>query len=156
MVELEKVSKENISAYRRYEEAFQDDLKSYQSRIYPNKSCDILHWYHIKTNNDCIGSIWLEQNTNEDFAVLGIFIADRKYRNKGIGSQAIEKIKEICLPFMLVDKILLRVRAENIRAIACYKKCGFIEDKRYSKHNGIKVIEMVYHHLPQRKQLRLE
>ena len=82
MVELEKVSKENISAYRRYEEAFQDDLKSYQSRIYPNKSCDILHWYHIKTNNDCIGSIWLEQNTNEDvvFSHQGVSQQRKSYQ----------------------------------------------------------------------------
>ena len=156
MIELEKINEGNISFYEEYQKAFETDLNKYQSRIYPNKSCDILHWYHIKAQSRHIGAIWLEQKSEENFAVLGIFIADEKYRNKGIGSLAIEKIKEAFMPFMTVDKILLHVRAENIRAVNCYKKCGFIEERKYTKPNGTKVIEMVYHHLPQRKRMRLE
>ena len=43
-----------------------------------------------------IGAIWLEKNDSEDFAVLGIFIANELHRNKGIGKAAIEQIIKIC------------------------------------------------------------
>lgn len=143
MFELEQVSNENLSYYSGYEEAFDSDLKQYQSRIHPTNDAQILRWYHIKADNKYIGAIWLEKASSDEFAVLGIFIADKDFRNKGIGPKAIDKIIKNDFPYMHTNKILLRVRAENERAIKCYKKSGFIEIQRYEK-NGLNVIEMVY------------
>lgn len=143
MFELEQVSNENLSYYSGYEEAFDRDLKQYQSRIYPIKETQHLRWYHIKTDDKYIGAIWLEKALSDDFAVLGIFIADKEFRNKGIGTQAISEIIKNDLPYMQTNKILLRVRAENERAIKCYSKVGFIETRRYEK-DGLNVIEMMY------------
>ncbi len=143
MFELEQVCNENLSHYNDYEKAFETDLKQYQSRIYPYENTDILRWYHIKADKNYIGAIWLEKNTNEDFAVLGIFIADALYRNKGIGKSAIEQIIKTDLQYMCTNKILLRVREENERAIKCYKSVGFIENRRYKK-DTLSVIEMIY------------
>ena len=143
MFELEQVCNENLSYYSRYEEIFESDLKQYQSRIYPTKDAQYLRWYHIKTDDKCIGAIWLEKALSDDFAVLGIFIADKDYRNKGIGARVIQEIIKNDLPHMHTNKILLRVRAENERAIKCYNKVGFIESRRYEK-NGLNVIEMMY------------
>ena len=143
MFELEQVCNENLSYYNEYEKAFETDLKQYQSRIYLSENTEVLCWYHIKTNEKYIGAIWLEKNPTEDFAVLGIFIADELYRNKGIGKAAIEQIIKTDLQYMHTNKILLRVREENERAIRCYKSVGFKENRKYRK-NQLNVIEMIY------------
>jgi len=44
---------------------------------------------------------------------------------------------------MHTNKILLRVREENERAIRCYKSVGFKENRKYEKGN-LNVIEMIY------------
>ena len=146
MFVLEQVRNENLLYYSGYEEAFDTDLKQYQSRIYPTKDAQCFRWYHIKTDDKYIGAIWLEKTSTDDFAVLGIFIADKDYRNKGIGARVIEEIIKNDLPHMHTNKILLRVRAENERAIKCYNKVGFIESRRYEK-DGLNVIEMMYEDL---------
>ena len=143
MFELEQICNENMSHYSEYEKAFETDLKQYQSRIYPSESVEVLRWYHIKTDNKYIGATWLEKDANDDFAVLGVFIADELYRNKGIGKAAIEQIIKTDLQYMNTNKILLRVREENERAIRCYKSVGFIENSRYRK-GSLNVIEMIY------------
>lgn len=143
MFELEQVCNENLVHYNEYEKTYETDLKQYQSRIYPSESAEILHWYHIKADGKYIGAIWLEKNPDEDFAVLGIFIADDIYRNKGIGKSAIEQIIKTDLQYMHTNKIFLRVREENERAIRCYKSVGFKENKRYPK-GSLNVIEMIY------------
>lgn len=143
MFELEQVCNENLSYYDGYEEAFEIDLKQYQSRIHPIKDAQYLRWYHIKVEDEYIGAIWLEKSLTDDYAVLGLFIADEEFRNKGIGTKAIDKVIKNDLPYMHTNKILLRVRAENERAIKCYSKAGFTENRRYEK-NGLNVVEMIY------------
>lgn len=143
MFELEQVCNENLSYYNEYEKVFETDLKQYQSRIYPSENAAVLCWYHIKTDKKYIGAIWLEKDANDDFAVLGVFIADVLCRNKGIGKAAIEQIIKTDLQYMYTNKILLRVREKNERAIRCYKSVGFKENRRYRK-NDLNVIEMIY------------
>lgn len=143
MFELEQVCNENLSYYSRYKEIFESDLKQYQSRIYPIKDAQYLRWYHIKVENKYIGAIWLEKTSTDDFAVLGVFIADNDFRNRGIGTQAIRKIIKNDLQYMHTNKIRLRVRAENERAIKCYDKIGFSGIRRCEKA-GLNVIEMMY------------
>lgn len=140
---LEQVCNNNLQYYNEYEKVFETDLKQYQSRIHPSENAGILRWYHIKVDEKYIGAIWLEKNSDEDFAVLGIFIADKLYRNKGIGKAAIEQIIKTDLQHMHTNKILLRVREENKRAIRCYKSVGFKENRRFRK-NDLNIIEMMY------------
>ncbi len=141
MLELEEICKSNLYQYKKYENAYETDLKEYQSRIYPSETAEKLCWYHIKYDNNYIGAVWLEKEAENDFAVLGIFIADKAYRNKGIGAKAIQQILKNDLPIIGTDKVILHVRESNKRAIACYKKIGFSQTKRYMKNN-ISVIEM--------------
>ena len=143
MFELEQVCNENISYYSEYEKAFETDLKQYQSRIFPSESAEVLRWHHIKQDDKYIGAVWLEKNADDNFAVLGIFIADEFYRNKGIGKAAIQQIIKTDLQYMYTNNILLRVREENERAIRCYESVGFKENRRYKKDN-LNVIEMIY------------
>ena len=143
MIELEQVCNENMSHYNEYEKIFETDLKQYQSRIYPAEDADSLRWYHIKVNKKYIGAIWLEKAKDVNFAILGIFIINAELRNKGIGTDVIKQIIANDLKQFNTNKVLLRVREENERAIKCYIKAGFTESQRYVK-NGLNVIEMIY------------
>ena len=62
---------------------------------------------------------------------------------RGIGTEAIRLIIETSLPNIDANKVLLRVREENKRAISCYKKVGFEEYRQYVK-NDLNVLEMIY------------
>lgn len=141
MFEFEAINKSNLYQYKEYENAYETDLKEYQSRIYPSETAEKLCWYHIKCDNKYIGAIWLEKEAENEFAVLGIFIADKTYRNKGIGTKAIRQILKNDLPVIGTETVILRVREKNKRAIACYKKLGFKETRKYIR-NDMEVIEM--------------
>ena len=143
MIILEQICNENLSHYHKYEEFFKTDLYKYQSRIYPTDDAQHLCWYHIKNDTNYIGAIWLEKTKSEDFAVLGIFIIDDEFRNKGVGTEAIKQIIENDLKHLYTNRVLLRVREENARAIKCYSKTGFTEHQQYVK-NGLNVLEMIY------------
>ncbi len=140
---LEEVNNENFSFYSEYDKAFETDLKQFQSRIYPSKNAVILRWYHIKIRRKYIGAIWLEKSSADNYAKLGIFIANKRYRSKGIGKKAIERVIVNDLQYFGTKKILLNVREENSRAINCYKKVGFKETRKFKK-DDINVIEMIF------------
>ncbi len=142
MFELEQIRNDNLSHYHKYEEYFETDLYKYQSRIYPLEDAQYLRWYHIKADDKYIGAVWLEKVSMDDFAVLGIFIADKDFRNKGIGTKAITQIIENDLEYLHTNKVLLRVREGNERAIICYSSVGFKEKRRYKKDN-MNVVEMM-------------
>lgn len=143
MFTLEQINSANYSHYSEYDKAFEKELKDFQSRIYPSKDASVLSWYHIKVRRKYIGAIWLEKSEKENYAVLGIFISDKKYRNKGIGKKAIKQIIISDLQYFGTKKIHLNVREDNEHAIRCYKKVGFVESRRFEKNN-LNVIEMVY------------
>ena len=143
MFSLEEVNNDNYSFYSEYDKKFEAELNEYLSRIYPSKSSEIVAWYHIKVRRKYIGALWLERSSKDDFAKLGIFISEKKYRDKGIGRKAIEKIILSDLQYFGTKKIILNVRENNERAIRCYKKVGFVESKRFKK-DDYNVIEMIY------------
>ncbi|MBQ3497881.1 MAG: GNAT family N-acetyltransferase [Clostridia bacterium] len=140
MIALERITKDNIFLYSSYEKT---DVIKYQSRIYPDENADAKLWYYIKYDDLYIGSVWVEKAKENDFAVLGIFIADDSYRNKGIGLEAIKMILGLANT-LDVERVLLRVREDNKRALKCYQKAGFIEVDRYVKDNGVRAVEMMY------------
>ena len=59
------------------------------------------------------------------------------WQEKGIGTALMKKIIEWAKQSQAIEKIELNVRAINVRAIALYKKMGFIEEGRLK--NRIKV-----------------
>lgn len=144
MIDFEAVNDTNKWHYKDFEAAFSADLYKFQSRIYPSENAYGLIWYYIKQDGKYIGSVWLEKiHASDDYATLGIFIAYDKYRNKGLGVQAIKAIISQAEP-PDIKEIRLHVRENNHRAIACYHKIGFTDTRRLKKANGISVIEMIY------------
>lgn len=141
-VVLLKIDKDNRSYYKDFDAVFEHELNLYQSRIYPNDNSEQLSWYYITHRDKIIGSVWLEKETLESTAVLGIFIADKTCRGKGIGKQAIRQIIGQDAVRMGVQDIHLHVRETNRRAYRCYRSLGFEETGRYIKVNGVSAISM--------------
>ena len=138
---LSPVDKDNRNAYRKFENA--EDLSCYLSRIYPDEKSIYLRWMYIEEDSRYIGSVWLEgQNIHQ--AKLGIFIADPAYRDKGIGKYAIQQMISLAKSDG-IDIITLNVRVGNLRARKVYSSCGFKEEKRFEKENGIEVFSMELH-----------
>lgn len=70
-------------------------------------------------------------------ASLGIVIGNTENLGKGYGSEAIKLIQEFAFNRLNLHKIELEVREYNHRAIACYKKCGFVEEGRIRQNHFI-------------------
>lgn len=88
-------------------------------------SNNLFVWYVIVADGKDVGTIWLEMNSLPQNARLGIFLRDVEYFNKGIGEKAIDLAIKQAKLFFPINKVVLNVRENNPRAIACYKKCGF-------------------------------
>jgi len=72
---------------------------------------------------------------NEIPRISRVLIGDEKMRNRGIGTEIIQKMSEAFFTDSAVSKIDLNVFAWNDRAIACYKKVGFkVNNKKNSTY----------------------
>ena len=79
-MKLVNITEENISFYQQFENCYYENLSMYLSRIYPDSN-SVIKWCYINENDENIGSVWLEK-VDENILKLGVFIADKKYRNK--------------------------------------------------------------------------
>ncbi len=78
-----------------------------------------------------IGNIDLRGVQVENRAsMLGIMIGERDCWSQGYGSDAIRTLLGFAFDEMNLNRVELHVFDENERAIACYRKCGFIEEGR--------------------------
>ena len=57
-------------------------------------------------------------------------IGDKAYWSRGLGTDAMLTLLRFGFDEMNLHRIDLVVDADNERAIACYRKCGFIEEGR--------------------------
>lgn len=78
-------------------------------------------------------------------AEFGIFIGEKDYLSKGVGSKAAKLIIEFGFEKLQLDKIFLRVLTNNTRAQKSYEKVGFHLDdsNKYLKNEGVDEIFMV-------------
>lgn len=82
-----------------------------------------------------IGSINLHAFSMEDrHATLGIMIGEKSYWRNGYGTDAITTLLRYGFEELNLIRIDLQVMALNERAIACYRKCGFILEGRLRQH----------------------
>lgn len=78
-----------------------------------------------------IGSVGLHRVGNTaHHASLGILIGDKSYWNRGFGTDAITIMLHYAFEELNLNRVWLEVHDFNHRAIACYRKCGFIEEGR--------------------------
>ena len=145
VISFERVNPQNLSDYTLLEN---DTLARYMSRTRPNnyseKTVSLLFWMYICLDFERIGVVWLEKEKEEStIATLGIFITNDVNTRKGVGQTAIEDAIKQAGVQMRFTQIELRVRANNERAIGCYKKCGFIEINRFIKNLADERVETI-------------
>jgi RimJ/RimL family protein N-acetyltransferase len=63
-------------------------------------------------------------------ARLGVVIGEKAYWSKGYGTDTILTFLRFAFDEMNFHRIDLTVDADNARAIACYRTCGFVEEVR--------------------------
>jgi len=122
------------------------EAKRYMSRILPHKSDQylksqktLLAWYVIQVDHKDVGTVWLEKAAIDDeIATLGILIGKNDLLGQGIGEQAINISIEKSRNEISFRSVHANVRMSNIRAIHCYKNCGFVKI-----FQGVKLIEGV-------------
>lgn len=69
------------------------------------------------------------------YAVLGIVIGEKDLWDKGYGEDAITTLMRFGFEELGLHKIELGVHSTNERAIACYKKCGFVLEGCEREHD---------------------
>ncbi|MBE9005166.1 acetyltransferase [Fortiea sp. LEGE XX443] len=74
----------------------------------------------------------LEQTDN----VYGVdlFIGETNYWNQGIGTKILSISINYLFEVLSADKIVIDPHVDNIRAIRCYEKCGFVKVKLLPAH----------------------
>lgn len=76
-----------------------------------------------------IGSVYLRDiDKVHQKGEFGIFIGEDLARGKGYGTLATKLILQYAFQELKLNKVFLRVFADNPSAIACYKKAGFVEE----------------------------
>jgi len=68
------------------------------------------------------------------FAEAGISIGDKRYWNRGFGTDAMRTLLRHGFDGLNLHRIYLRVFVDNERAIAIYRHLGFSEEGRLRKH----------------------
>ena len=124
-------SKEKSFDYvkQKYESKIDDD-KTYPCIIEYNKeNIGYVQFYSI---NNIDYELTQEQfakiaDNSSNIYAIDIFIADAEYRDKGIGTRILKLLNNTLFERYNADVIVIDPKTNNLRAIACYKKCGFKE-----------------------------
>jgi RimJ/RimL family protein N-acetyltransferase len=91
---------------------------------------DPLGWV-IEAEGRCVGSTFLHSVDEHDRrARFAIGLFDAAAWNRGYGTEATRLVLRHAFETLRLHRVELRVLEYNARAIACYRKCGFIEEGR--------------------------
>jgi RimJ/RimL family protein N-acetyltransferase len=110
-------------------------------KIRPLTSGDVDRWYErlrvdplawvIEADGKAVGHCRLHSLDHENRAAryaIGIF--NREYWGRGLGTQTTRLVLAHAFTDMKLHRVDLRVLSYNARAIACFTKCGFVEEGR--------------------------
>jgi RimJ/RimL family protein N-acetyltransferase len=93
---------------------------------------DSVHFAIEVKDGTHIGTIGFQRVHPENRkARLGISIGDKRYWSQGFGTDAMLTMLRFGFEQMNLHRIDLLVDADNERAIACYGKCGMLEEGRF-------------------------
>ncbi len=89
---------------------------------------DPLGWV-IEAQGRCVGNTFLHSLDEHDrHATFAIGIFDATLWSQGLGTEATRLVLRHAFDKLRLHRVELRVLEYNARAIACYRKCGFIEE----------------------------
>lgn len=92
-----------------------------------NQSKTVTRWAIYTKSGTHIGGTGLQQTDRKKNlkASWGIFIGEKNYWGKGLGTDALRTILKFCFNKLKFNRVGLAVFPFNKRAIKCYEKCGF-------------------------------
>ena len=132
---------EIYSSFEQRKLNYEEIKEKYYPRTLDNTKIPV---YMIEYNNKSIGIIQYKMVNEEDKKLyqlegnniyeMDIFIGELDEHGKGIGSTAINMLCEILLKEKNADMLVMCPLKDNVKAINCYKKCGFVI-KRYFDTN---------------------
>ena len=112
------------------EEAYLRQLTSapadYNSTLFAIETKDGRHIGGINFN-----AIYVESRK----ARLGITIGEKELWSQGYGADAIRTLLRFAFDEMNLNRVDLTVDAAHAGAIACYRKCGFVEEARMRQYH---------------------
>jgi RimJ/RimL family protein N-acetyltransferase len=92
-------------------------------------------------------------------AELGILIGEKSEWNKGYGTEAMLLLARHCFETLNLNRVFLRVYAENPRAKRAYEKAGFMEEGRlreavykHGKYDDVIVMSILHSEWMERKK----
>ena len=87
-----------------------------------------------------IGSVYLRDIDKESgIAEYGIFIGEKEYLNKGLGSEACRLILDYAWNRLELKRVFLRVYQDNISAIKSYTQNGFLQVEKSELETYVKM-----------------
>ncbi len=116
--------KKNTSPGIPYIYTREDEEKWYEA----NTALSDTYSFAIETLKDSVylgGCGINEVDWKNSKVVIGIFIGNKEYWNKGYGTDTVRVLIKFIFEQMNINKIKLNVYSFNERAIKCYEKCGF-------------------------------
>ena len=133
------------------------DVKRYMSRWTPRSlmngrwSPHLVRWWVIVAGENEVGVLWIEKaDTDDSVADLGILIGEPEMRGHGVGQAAIRLAEADAGARWHIERerIRLRVRKTNERAVCCYRKLGYVvssvTEKEIENGTRIDVLEMTH------------
>jgi RimJ/RimL family protein N-acetyltransferase len=97
-------------------------------RWYDWLSAQAFGWV-IECDGHCVGEVRLHSlNGRDRRARFAIGIFDSGYRGQGIGTEATRLVLTYAFDTLRLHRVDLRVLAYNHRAIALYRRCGFVQE----------------------------
>lgn len=110
---------DNIASMDSIEKDFEEDLKGENPKrrmfIVVEKKTDMpLGWASIRW--------WRLYSTTGD---IGLVIAEKKFRGKGLGTEATELLIKLAFDQLNMHKVELFTRSDNQAALKAVKNCGF-------------------------------
>ena len=117
---------EQVRKYFIYQDDFTVEGHTYwlQEVVQKGKACQMM--ICKEDTNKAIGSVFIRDiDLHHKKGEFGIFIGEDAERGSGIGSAATRMILEHGFSQLGLNRIYLRVLADNARAIRSYEKAGF-------------------------------
>lgn len=121
---LKSVKEDNVASLLGISEEEAEEDEIYWIRMNIEKKAPVFPMIEKKTG-EFIGSIEL-MNVNDLEGEISITIIENM-RDKGYGSEAVSAIVKYGMKELKLNRIILSVAQDNLRAIHVYEKCGFRE-----------------------------
>ena len=127
----------------------ESEMESFVTNHLPIQITGQMRFIITNNSNDLpIGTIDLfEANFKNGFAGVGVLIAEKEFRNKGLAYEALNLLIGFCGGRLELHHLHCSIHADNASSIALFEKCGFEKigtRKDWYLHKGERIDEYLY------------